>query len=301
MSQSVGRSNVAFDRNSNKSVVFQATDGHIVAAYTGHAYLDGIPTDTFIAQSLLGVDLSKPGGFFGVGRPPCWTDVGRSVERLRENLSAVFQRMPDRDRAIDHQISVLGWRQRITRNRRVTPVVWELRRPDVRDQAFKIVRHQRWWRWDGGFATNTVPDLGRNPICDWMRAALREFGRRSPDEVKRIIVEGLRRCADERPQTVGRSCLQIVLTPGVAPHARIRYILDTRSPADLSPDGVGYSPWIVAPPWAFAPAVVGGGGGGFTNTATGYKWVIEGLAPPPGPKRYSQSSQRRPLDPHSRR
>jgi hypothetical protein len=301
VSQSIGRSIVAFDRNSNKSVVFRATDGHLVAAYTGHAYLDGIPTDTFIAESLLGVNLSKPGGFFGVGHPASWTDVGRSVERLRGNLSAAFQRMPESDRAIDFQVSVLGWRQRRARNRRVTPVIWELRRSELRGEIFQIFRHQRWWRWDQSFTTTTVPDLGRNPILDWMRAELREFGAKSPDEVKRIIVEGLRRCAEERPQTVGRSCLQIVLTPAVAPHVRIRYILDTCSPTDLTPDGVGYSPWIVAPPMAYAPAVIGGGGGGFTNTATGYQWVLEGVAPPPGPKRFSQSSQRRSSDPRKRR
>ena len=292
---------MAFDRNSNKSVVFRATDGHLVAAYTGHAYLDGIPTDTFIAQSLVGVNLSKPGGVYMFGRPPSWTDVGRSVERLRENLSIAFQRMPDSDRAIDLQVSVLGWRQRRTRNRRITPVVWELRRPEVRDQVFKIFRYQRWWRWDGGFTATAVPDLRGNPIVDWMRAELRQFGRRSPGEVKRIIVEGLRRCADERPQTVGRSCLQIMLTPTVAPHVRIRYIVDTRSPTDLAPKGVGYCPWIVAPPIAFAPALIGGGGGGFTDTATGYQWVVEGLAPPLGPKKFTHSSQCRPPAPRRRR
>lgn len=299
LSQRTAGTALPFDLNSNKSVIFCATDAHVVAAYTGRAYLDNIPTDTFIAQSLLGQPLSGSGGFFAVGPHASWTDIGRSVERLRQCLTDAFHRLPEKEQEADFQVSILGWRQRLVRNKRITPIIWELRRPPGQpNEPFKVSRHQRWWGWDRGYTFSMIPDAPSS-IVEWMREEFRKHGYKSPDEIKRVLVEGLRRCVEFRPDTVGHACLQISLTPTVSPHARIRYITDVRQP-DYSPaDPCGYSPWIVAPPMAFAPALMRGGaeGGGWTNDVTGYSWKHEGPIGPQGTKKFSQSSQPRPRDP----
>lgn len=303
LSQQTQAGALPFDRNSNKSVIFCATDAHVIAAYTGRAYLDHIPSDTFIAQSLLGSSLSGQGAFYSVGNPTTWTDVGRSVERLRQSLSDAFQRLPQSERGGAFQVSILGWRQRIRRNRRITPVIWELQRPRGRPNApFQITRHQRWWGWDRGYTLSVIPDPPTG-IVEWIRCELRQYGGKSPDEIKRILVEGLRRCADSRSDSIGYACLQVLLTPATSPQARLRYIADVRHPDELPADPIGYSPWVVAPPMAFAPALMRGSseGGGWTNLQTGYSWVYEGPIGPQDSKQASQSSQIRPYDPQGTR
>jgi hypothetical protein len=292
--QRAGRTS-PFDANCNKAVVFCATDAQVVVAYTGRAYLDHIPTDTFIAQSLIGTSLAGSGAFIGVKGRPEWTDIGRSVERLRSDLTGAFQRLPERDRAGNFQVCVFGWKQRRTRNRRITPVVWHLNRDRAAcDRPFTLERHTRWWAWDRGYTLSGIPEVPP-PIWSWLRGELRDRGGDSPDEVKRILVEALRRCADARPAEVNYSCTQIVLTPIASPQARIRYIPDIRLPDELQPLSPGYSPWVIAPPMAFPPALMRGGpeGGGWTNMATGYSWKYEGPLSPPEPDESRDSSPRR--------
>ena len=291
-----------FNPNSNKAVIFCATDAQVIASYTGRAFLDHMPTDTFIAQSLLGRALSG-GAFLGVGCPSTWTDLGRSVERLRQDLSAAFRRLSSADRVESFEVSVLGWRQRHSRNRRITPVIWELRRPtDGIDCEFQATRHRRWWGWDRGYTLSAVPTVTDASIVEWMRGELRMRGNESPDEIKRILVATLYKCSVANPGIVGRACLLIALTPTASPQARVRYIADSSRPLDPTPDNVGYLPWVVAPPMAFAPALIRStsGAGGWTNVGTGYSWTIDGLEPTPGPMRASQASQPRPPDPQKR-
>src|SRR5262245_50483627 len=113
VTQKVGGKFDAFDDNSNKTVVFRAKDARVVVGYSGRAYLDNIPTDTFIARSLLGVGLRGEGGFYAVGFPPSWTDIGRSVERLSQDLSSALGRLPlSERRSSPLELMILGWRQR---------------------------------------------------------------------------------------------------------------------------------------------------------------------------------------------
>ena len=295
LSQRAGRTTVAFDSNCNKAIVFCATDAHVVVAYTGRAYLDHIPTDTFIAQSLVGSVLSEGGAFIGVAGPPVWTDIGRSVERLRHDLTEAFGRLPDADRTMNFQVSVMGWRQRRTRNKRITPVVWHLNREEgAHDRPFVIERGDRWWGWDRGYTLSGIPDVPTS-IWTWLRDELRTHGDKSPDEIKRILVDALLRCADSRPEEINYSCTQILLTPTVSPHARVSFIADIRLPDGIQPLSPGYSPWVVAPPMAYAPALMRGGpeGGGWTNMSTGYTWRYEGSIIPPEPAKPSDQSVRR--------
>ena len=176
LSQRTGSSYIPFDRNSNKSVIFCATDAHVVAAYTGRAYLDNVPTDTFIAQSMLGLRLSGNGGFYGVGWPSSWTDIGRSVERLRQCLSDAFHRLPVHEREADFQVAVLGWRQKRGPNQLLTPLMWELSRPPGQpSEPFQVFRGPRWFNWMKGYTLTVMPDLPRSTV-DWLRGGLRQHG-----------------------------------------------------------------------------------------------------------------------------
>ena len=300
LSQKTKRGVLPFDRDSNKAIIFQATDAHVIASYTGRAYLDNIPSDTFIAQSLLGRTLTGGGAILMFGRPDKWTDIGRSVERLRDSLSGAFRRLPENERAGDFLVSILGWREN-KRNKRVSPVIWELRRPQGQpNEPFEISCHHRWWRWDRNYVFSAIPDV-HSSITERIRAQIKERGYKSPDEIKQILIAALRHCADLRPDTVGSSCLQIFLTPLASTQASIRYIADVSQPNEFPKEACGYTPWIVTPSKAFAPTLLQGANlSKCMINSGGFSWVYEGSIGSTVAKKALYTSQHRPTDPQLR-
>jgi hypothetical protein len=299
LSQRTSNGIQTFDSNSNKAVIFCATDAHVVVSYTGRAYLNNIPTDTFIAENLIGLKLGR-GAFIGIGRPVSWTDIGRSVERLRQNLSVAFQALSAVDRQGYFRVSIMGWRQLRTRSKRVTPIIWELVRITGTEHEFQLANNERWWRWDHGFNYQAIPNMPDPTLFKDMGKELGEHGSKSPDEIRRILVESLHKCSKASPTTIGRACLLITLTPTARTHhARLRFIADSQRPHDVPPDNIGYTPWIIAPPFVYAPALVrsSSDSGGWTQDGGGFSWVIDGLGAEHGSKGNSQSSQPRPHDP----
>jgi hypothetical protein len=293
LSQRAGDSSVPFDANCNKAIVFRATDADVVVAYTGRAYLSHIPTDTFIAQSLVGSTLAGRGAFIGVAGRPTWTDVGRSAERLRRDLTAAFQQLSSAEVGENFEVSIMGWR-RSSRRRRITPVVWHMNREHrAVGEPFLIERHTRSWRWDAGCTVAAIPTPPPD-IWEDVRAELRARAKQGPDEIKRILIDGLRRCADRRPNLINYACTQIVVTPLAAVQARVKFIPDIRLSDEEQPPSPGYCPWIVVPPIAYAPALMQGPpDGGWDGGSTGYVWRYDGPTLPPKSAYTPQASSRR--------
>src|SRR5208337_1465023 len=82
-----------FDALSNKSIVFRAQNAIVSMAYVGSAYLDGKPTDEWIAEQLWGEPLTDrtPDGrvgmrFGGILRSH---DIGFSMKALQMSLSSL--------------------------------------------------------------------------------------------------------------------------------------------------------------------------------------------------------------------
>ena len=59
---------------------------------TGRAYLEGIPTDKWIAQKLSSIDLSTPGAAFGI-RICHPFNVGQAIEHVRLEAEASYRRL----------------------------------------------------------------------------------------------------------------------------------------------------------------------------------------------------------------
>ncbi len=290
----------AFDPAWNKAIIFRATDAHVVVGYTGRAYLDHIPTDTFIAQSLLGAPLPQSGMFCPIGTPAGWTDIGRSTERLKEDIDAAFGRLSDFDqRSTALTVSITGWRQSKSRNRRITPLLWRVQSPSQSNAKTSVTRFHRSWNWMSDYGIDGIPDIEAE-IEGQMRAALRERGHKSPDEFEAILINGLLECAGARPDTVGRDLMSVVLPPTQPLSAQITY-----SPASgiySTPDQrvEAFSPWIVAPPIAWPPGKLTDGGG-WTCQTTGYKWKMKAIKPTSPSLHAKHSAVPRPRDPQSRR
>lgn len=204
--------------------------------------------------------------------------------------------LPEAERTEPFQIVLVGWRER-RRDLRIAPIIWELKKRSSCE--FVIERFRRHWAWDRGYTMTTAPD-GEPQIFEQIRREIRSRAvHESPETLIQALVRGLKEYANARPTTVGTASLIVLLTPFNSPHARIRFVPDTRNPSSTADAVETFSPWIVAPPMAWSPArtTTTGGPGGFTSTGTGHSWVIEGPAQRPGPRRVSHSSQKRPPDP----
>src|SRR5262249_10085532 len=103
----------SFDPIANKNVLYVATDGIISLGYTGVAFLDGIPTDQWIAEKLTGANAhygSRPGT--PIGRLPEWYSVGFEKRALGSGFETVFSRqrvLPSTRLSFKFQIVVWKW------------------------------------------------------------------------------------------------------------------------------------------------------------------------------------------------
>ncbi len=293
LTQKLPNSVKTFHENSNKTVIYRATDAHVVVGYAGAAYLDATPTDHFIARSLLGISLPER-GIVAVGRPDSWTDLGQSTKRLLQDVSAALDRIARRDGCSPHlEISILGWRQQLAGKRRIAPVAWSLESREGLHPTLSRKTHRLTQNWFTGYLAFATPAM---PI-ERLKAEISRVQAPSPEDLKRVLVEELRRRSVDHSAFIGKDCLLVTLPPTKPLSALVRYVRsDCQAVAqDVSLGAVAYSPWIIAPPMAWSPAVIGGGAGGFQSAD--YSWQMEGLTPPPGPLRVSHESQLRPPDP----
>ena len=119
----VSRGGKPYDPMANKTVVFRATDGLMTFGYTGPAYLEGTPTDTWIAEAISGESLRGDGGAVRHGTFSV-SEVGITLaqmsHRLRRNRE--FWRLGG-------EIAAAGWQWNSKRKTsRARNVLWVLHR-----------------------------------------------------------------------------------------------------------------------------------------------------------------------------
>jgi hypothetical protein len=83
----VSRTGVPHDRLAHKTVVLRGTDGLLVFGCTGLAFVDGVPTDTWIADVLSGRSCLGQDGALRLGTFPV-RDVGWSLLTLCRRVRA---------------------------------------------------------------------------------------------------------------------------------------------------------------------------------------------------------------------
>jgi hypothetical protein len=86
-----------FDETANKTVIYFARDGWVSIGYTRLAYLGGIPTDQWIAEKLIGEELSSQRGPSGgipiglvAGPVYRWFDIGLAKQVLQRGVTPVW-------------------------------------------------------------------------------------------------------------------------------------------------------------------------------------------------------------------
>ena len=106
-----------FDPASNKSLIYLAKNAIVTIGYSGLAYLDGIPTDEWIAQTLWGKELPRrddgrvAGHVLGGGGRQS-IDIGRAIERVRSGSENALRKDRTPLKARFLQIVLAGWQWR---------------------------------------------------------------------------------------------------------------------------------------------------------------------------------------------
>jgi hypothetical protein len=136
-----------FDAFANKNLVFFARNALVTIGYTGLAYIDGAPTDHWLAEQLL--DLSLPlefGARMRTGPEVRLEDIGRVVERVRTRLISTFTRVGTPSVLQTFVFAGIQWNRRrtirpmasIVSNSRGTPGLFLLREMVHRHDFFPI-------------------------------------------------------------------------------------------------------------------------------------------------------------------
>jgi hypothetical protein len=302
-----------FDPRSNKTIIYLARDALVSIAYSGRAYLDGTPTDQWIAEMLAGEPLRRDnrGGIqFGPLRRRL--DIGQSIELLRTELGSAFARLPRSTTPPTLQIIVAGWQWG---RKQARPIATHVVKLDASPPVFRIEPLPRYWHFrqpeDRSLKLNAV-GLSlvprRNPLSgDEVRKTFERLLQTnpSPDDSTHVLIDTIRLAASKQPRIVGEDCMCVYLPPPSSRFAQVVFV----SPQEQRVMVTGgrwqevlpatFSPWVIGPGLAAAPSIVVG-----TISLPLGPFTVKITAPTVTDDTGIQavwSSQRRPLDPLRRR
>ena len=242
------------DRVANKNVLLFAKNAVVSMAYTGHAYLQDIPTDQWIAEKLTGIAVDEETTFHFGKTDLSWRDIGHSLLFLTDQLTR-WRKTHD----FSLFITVTGWQWNSKgRFRPLDGLIGPVRG----NRAFGIQYEPRHWYWRGECRTSAAP-LG--PISE---AELEELSsnllRKPASEAEGLLVNKIREVS-RRSSVVGPHCISILLPPPSNPIITVRYHMATPSESSKSHEldddqrVWGYSPWIIGPRSCYPPHLIVGG------------------------------------------
>lgn len=297
----------------NKNVVFLARDGIVTIAYTGLAFIDHVPTDTWIACKLAGVDHSdyRDGGrgilMRGLAQDS-WPTVDRAVELLREETEAAFASL-HRHLVMPHRIALAGWQ---SLGKRFLPIHWIIENSGDEPRRFAKASEDRYLYYDKQSESRlyALPEerLSHDEAADIFQGGVPA----EPGACKAALVESVRRVASRTKKSVGPDCMSILIpNPQSAKECHVSYepVIEGRALLVGGGDRIevpaAFTPWFVGPQLHAPPLMLMGGGGHIPFDLGEYKLI--GSAPPiPNDVRLPSGArilswmtvQERPIDPN---
>jgi len=244
----------AFDRLSNKSVIFHARDGVAALSYTGLAYIRDISTDAWIAQQLNGTEFSidpSTDQFMSrtAIRRTTWPQLGLSLGQLAEAFNSIAAQITP------IQIAVSGWLW--YRRKRPRPFIALIRQDKSgRYRLFFSPRRH-------GYYFQQMP-LPAGYLKSDERARLDvRLSSLQLAEAEQELTRTIRMVA-ARTETVGADCMAISIQHPWCMHRVItaRFIpnnAEVPSQPITTPSFAAYSPWVIGPNQCIAPTCMMGG------------------------------------------
>lgn len=265
----------AWDIHSNKTVIVVGSDCWLVIGYTGLAYLDGIPTDEFIANALAGGELGGGIGMWHPGRSLHYREIARSIETT---IHDAYRRLPVQARKYATTVSAAGLQNRKPRPRPVSfyAVISESGAEHT-ETAGRVVR-------PFGFEVN-YPIGSVNPsVFHRMLIRIKNEGFESPEKFRDVMMDAIVETG-QISEVVGEDVMGVILEPlarkisvhfrSADPDRQLDLVratypaLEERAKVPTVP-----TPWILTPGMFFSPAI---GTGGWTQSGSEIEIELTGF------------------------
>jgi hypothetical protein len=245
-----------WDPFANKSVLVLAQNGYMCISYSGLAYINGKPTDQWLAEAAA-EQQAMPGVHGGLAThwdTTLMPRIGPILSRVRAALQTDFARQPLRYRRNGMDIVVAGWASRRQHriDRQPRPFMLLLRHRGRPDSTLKIEQLPRYWDWSRQLRLCTI---GADPGPAKTRL-LQEAAQpvsRNQDDYEAMLVKCIRAVADDN-DAVGKDCMSILMVrQGIF---RVRFLPNLDADLDKK---AAYTPWVIAPGVMWPPSVLYGG------------------------------------------
>jgi hypothetical protein len=270
-----------FDELANKSVIFAGATWIATLGYTGTAYIGSLPTDEWIAETLLKAaiprreftgelvvpatqdfpvphnsipDFVQPGAtLVHVGRQKTFLNLSAAMYHLANEIDNAFSSglVPANASMHGLEISVAGWE-------------WSAHRPS-RPVLFSLLKRP-------GKRTQRVRGAPRRFTGMYFRFVPRGYS--TPDDVAHFrsratglvatepaLIESVQRIAAREPDRIGNELMSVVIPePRRYRGIEIRFV--PLQPVKMTiygkPTEIAYTPWILTPGGWAAPAIMVG-------------------------------------------
>jgi hypothetical protein len=235
------------DRLACKTVVWRAADEVVVLGYTGVAYLDGIPTDTWVARKLC-PDIQEQQFALRFGQEIAAKPLHQGLRDLIAELQRTFfaPGFPRESRSVPWRIYVAGYQ---SLSKTAKPVAALLAsQPNG-------TCHMKWdggnWRWPNKFRLAPIPQVLSGEERRSLVARLEKpssTATSAAEHVEQVLVEEIKNQAGKH-RTIGRDVTTVTLgLDGV----KVRYhgetvrraTFDEGTPASFEAESA-YSPWLI--------------------------------------------------------
>jgi hypothetical protein len=253
------------DPSSNKTVIFEATDGIACVSFTGLAVLEGVPTDHWIAERLWGAPLDVAAGQLAASRPVRKHDMKTGIELVAGALDAAYAAAPLGYASVDLTIAVAGWR---------------MRRGHYRPFFLVITHYQR----DGHSLIHRYKDFGdRKPELLGRRQPIPEINATPSNVVRSVdfqrffdaiarsefqdelgILARLYGAVASTNVTVSSDLIAVTIPPPSRREVIVFYHERNPQPVELDIMGVKvtevvtFVPWMVCSNHVISPGIIGG-------------------------------------------
>jgi hypothetical protein len=242
----------SYDPESNKNVIFLTGRGIISIGYSGLSYLNGIPTDEWIVETLIGEKLQRPMMVDDTQRQ--LPSISHAVRLLADGLATESVK-PGWKKAPIH-LAIGGWLG--SRGKRPRPVGFHVSQSNGADFTIECAPRRL-------FGVELLSDTPRGYMSLEERRDLLDRLKRIKDlsAVEAELIQMIRVVAARNPQRVGADCMGITL-----PHPQLRRVIvnfvPNQTKTAVSPIlrggaveiPVAYTPFIVSPGVIWAPNVM---------------------------------------------
>ena len=290
------------DPLANKNILFHGRNGIVTLGYTGWAYLEGIPTDQWIAEKLTGqeYDRNKTEHGFGFNPPEPSLDIGLSVLRLREALQTMSNGLSSRWQEAwkkDRFAILLGGCQWNSKGR-VRPILGVVLKPRRSDQFHVIWEERNNYLFAKNPYTVSHEPLGNMKIEERKHLLGKLRAAQNWDQAEAALISTVHDVARRTP-IVGAHCMSILITPPAIGKVRVRFVPALPQMARLTSNAgeelevpIAFSPWFIGPNLNWSPAVLTGGN--WSMQIGNYNLSLEAPRPSSGPLYGFLRSQPRP-------